>query len=101
MAQAPRFTFWDLFYPWVLWYLVIYYLQGAPVRICAWSTTEQLLLANQRSMQSGVHSPGVEGFRASLCVSKTVLVCIALAFMQQTCLRRSAAYVSGFPCALC
>ena len=31
-VQAQRFTFWDLFYPWVLWYLVVYYLQGVPQR---------------------------------------------------------------------
>ena len=29
VAAQPRFGFWDLFYPWVLWYLIFYYLKGA------------------------------------------------------------------------
>ena len=29
LAAQPAFTFWDLFYPWVLWYLIFYYLKGA------------------------------------------------------------------------
>ena len=28
LASRPHFTFWDLFYPWVLWYLIVYYLKG-------------------------------------------------------------------------
>lgn len=28
LAATPRFSFWDVFHPWVLAYLILYYLQG-------------------------------------------------------------------------